>query len=60
VVAAFDRWVFSIAGLASFAGWNALVIACFAVIALSPDGALAPRRHKPVGVWLSSDRRIPY
>jgi hypothetical protein len=48
--AAFDRWVFSTAGLASFAGWNVLVIVCFAIIALSPDGALAPRRQTPVGV----------
>ena len=39
--AAFDRWVFSTSGLASFAGWNVVVIVCFSIIALSPDGALA-------------------
>jgi len=51
--AAFDRWVFSAAGFASFAGWNVLVIVCFAVIALSRDGALsASSSHKA--------QQIPY
>ena len=39
--AAFDGWVFSTSGFASFAGWNILVIVCFATIAVSRDGALA-------------------
>ena len=39
--AAFDRWVFSTAGLVSFAAWNVLVVGCFSLIAASPTGALA-------------------
>jgi hypothetical protein len=37
-----DRWVFSPAGFASFAGWNALVVICFLMIAASPDAGLRP------------------
>lgn len=40
--ALFDRWVFSPAGFASFAGWNLLVVICYLLIAVSPDGGLAP------------------
>ena len=36
--ALYDRWVFSAAGLASFAAWNLLIAACFALIALTPNG----------------------
>lgn len=35
--AAFDRFVFSTAGLVSFAAWNLLIVVCFLVIATSPD-----------------------
>jgi hypothetical protein len=31
--ALFDRWVFSAAGLVSFAGWNLLIAACYLLIA---------------------------
>ena len=37
----FDRWVFSTAGLVSFAGWNLLIVACFGLIAVSRDGGWA-------------------
>lgn len=36
--ALFDGWVFSTAGLVSFAGWNLLIAACFLLIAASPGG----------------------
>jgi hypothetical protein len=36
--ALFDRWVFSTAGLASFAGWNLLVATCFMLIAITRGG----------------------
>jgi hypothetical protein len=35
--AAFDRWVFTPWGIASFVAWNVLVPVCFGLIALSPD-----------------------
>jgi hypothetical protein len=35
-----DRWVFSTAGLVSFGAWNALVITCFGLIALTPNAGL--------------------
>jgi hypothetical protein len=38
--AVFDRWVFSAAGLVSFAGWNVLVAACFLLIAITSGGGL--------------------
>ena len=38
--ALFDRWVFSAAGLLSFAGWNLLVAACFLLIAMTSEGGL--------------------
>jgi len=37
--ALFDRWVFSISGLASFMAWNALIPVCFGLIAIGPDRA---------------------
>jgi hypothetical protein len=36
--ALYDSWVFSSAGLVSFAGWNLLIAACFLLIAISRDG----------------------
>jgi len=36
--ALFDRWVFSAAGLVSFAGWNLLIAACFLLIAITSGG----------------------
>jgi hypothetical protein len=36
--ALYDRWVFSVAGLASFAGWNLLIAVCFLLIAVTPGG----------------------
>jgi hypothetical protein len=36
--ALFDRWVFSVAGLVSFAGWNLLVAVCFLLIAVTRGG----------------------
>ena len=38
--ALYDRWVFSAAGLLSFAGWNLLVAVCFLLIAITPGGGL--------------------
>jgi len=38
--ALFDRWVFSTAGLISFAGWNLLVAVCFLLIAVTEGGGL--------------------
>ena len=38
--ALFDRWVFSAAGLLSFAGWNLLVAACLLLIAITSEGGL--------------------
>lgn len=35
-----DRWVFSAAGLLSFAGWNLLVAVCFLLIAITREGGL--------------------
>jgi hypothetical protein len=46
--ALFDRWVFSTAGLISFAGWNLLIAICFLLILVSPDGGLARRTHPEV------------
>lgn len=34
----YDRWVFSSAGLASFAIWNLLIAGCFLLIAVTPGG----------------------
>lgn len=39
--AVLDRWVFSTAGLISFAAWNLLIAVCYGLIAVSPDGGLA-------------------
>ena len=39
--ALFDRWVFSTAGLVSFAGWNLVIVACYLLIAVSRDGGWA-------------------
>lgn len=39
--AAVDDWVFSPAGMVSFAGWNLLVPVCFAMIAQAPSAGLA-------------------
>lgn len=36
-----DRWVFSTAGMISFAAWNALIAICFLLIAVSRDGGFA-------------------
>ena len=36
--ALFDGWVFSAAGLVSFAGWNLLIAACFLLIAITSGG----------------------
>ena len=41
--AIFDRWVFSTAGLVSFAGWNLLVGTCFLLIAMTSGGGIARR-----------------
>lgn len=41
--AGFDGWVFSAAGLASFAGWNLLMAACFLLIAITRGGGLDER-----------------
>lgn len=38
--ALFDRWVFSPAGLVSFAVWNLLIPACFLLVAVSRDGGV--------------------
>lgn len=37
--AAWDAWVFSPAGMVSFAGWNLLIVLCFGAIAMSPARA---------------------
>ncbi len=47
-VAIVDRWVFSSAGLVSFAGWNLLIVVCFLLITMAPDGAIAPVQGLPV------------
>jgi hypothetical protein len=39
--ALFDGWVFSTAGLISFAGWNLLIAVCYSLIAVSADGGSA-------------------
>jgi hypothetical protein len=41
-----DRWVFSRSGFASFAVWNALILVCFGLIALSDDRALQEARAR--------------
>jgi hypothetical protein len=38
--AMYDRWVFSTAGMVSFAVWNALIPACYLLIAMTPRGGL--------------------
>ena len=38
--ALFDRWVFSAAGLVSFAGWNLLIAVCFLLVAMTDGGGL--------------------
>lgn len=38
--AMFDRWVFSTAGMVSFAVWNALIPACYLLIATTRGGGL--------------------
>jgi len=38
--ALFDGWVFSAAGLVSFAGWNLLIAACYLLIAITSGGGL--------------------
>jgi hypothetical protein len=45
--ALFDRWVFSASGLASFAGWNVLIVVCFSLIATTPNGGFAPTEGHP-------------
>lgn len=35
-----DRFVFTPAGLVSFAAWNLLIVVCYLLIALTPDGGL--------------------
>lgn len=42
--ALYDRWVFSPAGLVSFAGWNLLIAVCFLLIAVSPEGGFSEPR----------------
>jgi hypothetical protein len=39
--ALFDRWVFSAAGMVSFAVWNLLIAVCYTLIAISPRGGFA-------------------
>jgi len=51
--ALFDRWVFSTAGLLSFAAWNLLVAACFLLIAATSGGGLGT----PVAANLAARRR---
>ena len=36
----FDRFVFSTAGMASFTVWNALIPACYLLIAMTRGGGL--------------------
>lgn len=45
--ALFDRWVFSTAGLLSFAAWNLLVAVCFLLIAITRGGGVggSPTEH---------------
>ncbi len=50
--AIFDRWVFSTAGLVSFAVWNALIPACYLLIALTRGGGL----EEPID---ATGRRLP-
>jgi hypothetical protein len=50
--AMFDRWVFSTAGMVSFALWNALIPACYLLIAMTPGGGLG----ESVG---GTGRRLP-
>lgn len=50
--AVFDRWVFSTAGLWSFAVWNALIPACYLLIAITRGGGL----EEPVE---GTGRRLP-
>jgi hypothetical protein len=50
--AIFDRWVFSTAGMVSFAVWNVLIPACFLLIAMTPGGGL----DDPAG---GPGRRLP-
>ena len=38
--AMFDRWVFSTAGMVSFAVWNALIPACYLLIAITDGGGV--------------------
>jgi len=38
--AMYDRWVFSTAGMVSFAVWNALIPACYLLIAMTRGGGL--------------------
>lgn len=46
---AYDRWVFSSAGMISFAAWNVVVVVCFGLIAFTPDGGLSPAsRSRPL------------
>lgn len=37
-----DRWVFSTSGMISFAGWNLLIVVCYLLIAITPDGGFSP------------------
>jgi hypothetical protein len=46
--ALFDGWVFSTAGLVSFAAWNLLIAVCYALIATSSGGGFAYPAH-PLG-----------
>lgn len=39
--ASFDRWVFSAAGLVSFAAWNLLIAVCFFLVAFTSGGGFA-------------------
>lgn len=45
--ALFDRWVFSTAGLISFAAWNLLIAVCYALIAVSSSGGFAHPAQPP-------------
>jgi hypothetical protein len=44
--ALFDRWVFSTAGMVSFAAWNSLIPICFALIATAPRGGFEPAAQR--------------
>lgn len=50
--AIFDRWVFSTSGMVSFGVWNALIPACYLLIALTRGGGL----EEPVE---NTGRRVP-